>query len=278
MEANQTAKTTNIDVTNDNFTEPRRKKSRKGSLITPCEEVEPMVLNDSDDSVVLNVFNHLNISNSNASDGEENKTKRKRIRKRKKNVVAINDEGKQNISKIEPEQVVAPPKSFRGLHIRFDDDYNKEKSENKYDTEKNKNRKARVIRAFYDRTIESTNKSQNDNDVVEFINHEVKEELIEKSTQITAPNANANLTEHEINSLETFHEICARLVFDEYPIIDYLPKQNDMISFRILKLDDNYVPQITKDIFGTIVSLDTTTKDLTLKILREYLDIWNYLI
>lgn len=235
-----------------------------------------MVLNDSDDSVVLKVFNHLNISNSNVSDGEDNKTKRKRIRKRKKNVVAMNDEGKQNISNIdlEPKQVVAPPKSFRGLHIRFDDDYNKEKSENKYDTEKNKIRKARVIRAFYDTTIESTNNSQHDNDVVEVINYEVKEELIEKSTPITAPNADANLTEHEINALETFHEICARVVFDEYPIIDYLPKQNDMISFRILKLDDNYVPQITKDIFGTIVSLDTKTKDLTLKILCKFLDVW----
>lgn len=52
-----------------------------------------------------------------------------------------------------------------------------------------------------------------------------------------------------------------------YPALDTLPNKNDFIGFRMLKLGDNYVPQLTEFIIGLVESVDPDTMAMEIVIL-----------
>lgn len=52
-----------------------------------------------------------------------------------------------------------------------------------------------------------------------------------------------------------------------YPALDTLPNKNDFIGFRMLKLGDNYVPELTEFIIGLVESVDPDTMAMEIVIL-----------
>lgn len=52
-----------------------------------------------------------------------------------------------------------------------------------------------------------------------------------------------------------------------YPALDVLPNKNDIIGFRILKMSENYMPELSDYVIGLVETVDTDTLDLEIVIL-----------
>lgn len=93
------------------------------------------------------------------------------------------------------------------------------------------------------------------------------EEEEEEAEEDVAPENKTSLMNGTQDANKTADLDALRKNLASYPAVDQLPSHNEFIGFRMLKLSDNYVPELTEYIIGLVESVDTDTMAMEIVIL-----------
>ncbi|KAJ9589824.1 hypothetical protein L9F63_027915, partial [Diploptera punctata] len=76
---------------------------------------------------------------------------------------------------------------------------------------------------------------------------------------------------HEVSSTEQQTQICSEntedLDLSNYPKLSSIPKQADVIAFKILKIGENYTPKISNYIMAKVVSVCKSSFQMSLSVI-----------
>ncbi|XP_022901988.2 putative uncharacterized protein DDB_G0274405 [Onthophagus taurus] len=249
-------KTTGKEENDINTLKDSNQKDTKVNIIQDIV-IPQELIEITDNSVNVEV---MEVENSTISDTteclsissiiQENVVKRKRVRTRKRKLKNVQPEEKTNF-KTNFNFKINLPKPSPSIHIKFDDDGNMKNLKNVGNQSNKYEESEQVI-------VVDLSTKVSENDDVEYVPNENEIEM-GKHDQIN----DQAIIKTEMELLELLPEM-----IEKYPLLqEESLQEGNVIAFKLLKLGDFLIPDMTNYIIGKIMGVNNDGKDVVINVI-----------